>query len=43
MELAKRAGTAQTTIARMKKATYAGYSFKTLQKVADALNCYTDK
>lgn len=40
MELAKRAGTSQTAIARMEKASYTGYSFKTLQKVADALNCY---
>ena len=40
LELAKRAGTSQTAIARMEKSTYTGYSFKTLQKVAEALNCY---
>ena len=38
-QLAKRIGTAQSTIARLEDTDYEGYSIQTLQRIADALKC----
>lgn len=38
-QLAKRIGTAQSTIARLEDTDYEGYSLPTLQRIADALEC----
>lgn len=39
IQLAKRIGTSQSTIARLEDTDYEGYSMPTLQRIADALEC----
>lgn len=41
-ELAKLAGTSQSAISRLEKGDYLGYTFKTLTKIANALDAKLD-